>query len=138
MGVWGVGLLSDDVAADVRSAFDDALARGLTPGQAVDAICASPDWRQALDDTDDGPVIWLALAALLLREGALRDDVRDHAARVIASGAAMTRWEEAPNLMRMARERILERFSALLATGTATPEELNAVMGSPARPGGRP
>ena len=68
MGVWGVGLLQDDVAKDIQSAFDDALARGLMPGQAVDALLADPPWP--LEDADDGPVIWLALAALLLREGA--------------------------------------------------------------------
>ena len=74
MGVWGVGLLQDDVAKNVQNAFDDALAGGLTPRQAVDAMLAAPPWP--LDDTDDGSVIWLALAALLLREGAMRDDVR--------------------------------------------------------------
>jgi hypothetical protein len=125
MGVDGVGLFQDDVAMDVCAAFDDALERGLTPGQAADSVLADPPWP--LDDTDDGPVTWLALAALLLREGALRDDVRDQAQQVIASGAALARWEEAPNAMRMARERVLQRFGALLAAGAATPEELQAV-----------
>jgi hypothetical protein len=140
MGVWGVGLLQDDVAKDVRNAFDDALARGTSPAQAVDAILANPPWP--LDDTDDGPVIWLALAALLLRENAMRDDVREQATQVIATGAALARWEEAPNAMRMARERVLERLARLMERGQATPEEFQAVMEpelrrGPQRPGGR-
>lgn len=135
MGVWGVGLLQDDVAKDTQHAFDDALARGLTPGQAVDAVLANPP--SPLDDTDDWPVIWLALAALLLREGAVRDDVREQATRVIASGAALARWEEAPNAMRMARERVLERLTDLLARGQATPEELRTVMEPEFRRGAR-
>ncbi len=135
MSVWGVGLLQDDVAVDIRNSFDDALARGLTPSQAADTILANPP--QPLDDTDDGPVIWLALAALLLREGALRDDVRDQAAQVIASGAALTRWEEAPNAMRMARERVLARLASLLSRGQATSEELRAVTEPEFRRGAR-
>ena len=135
MGADGIGLFQDDVAMDVRAAFDDALARGATPGQAVDDILADPPWP--LDDFDDGPVIWLALAALLLREDALRDDIRAQAAQVIASGAAFDRWDEAPNAVRLARERILERFSALLAAGKATPEELRAVTEPQFRSGAR-
>ncbi|HEX9035969.1 MAG TPA: hypothetical protein VF808_03170 [Ktedonobacterales bacterium] len=135
MGVWGVGLFQDDVAVDTRNAFDDALARGLQPGQAADMLLANPP--RPLDDADDGPVIRLALAALLLREGALRNDVRDEAARAIASRAAYARWEEAPNAMRMARERVLERFSALLTAGAATPDKLQAVTEPQFRRGGQ-
>ena len=135
MGVWGVGLLQDDVARDTQHTFDTALARGLTPGQAVDALLANPP--RLLDDTDDGPVIWLALAALLLREDALRDDVREQAMRVIASGAALARWEEAPNAMRMARERLLGRLTDLLTRGQATPDELRAVTEPEFRRGSR-
>lgn len=126
MGTWGVGLFQDDVAMDVRNAFDDALAQGLTPGQAADDILANPPWP--LDDFDDGPVIWLALAALLLREGALRDDVLDQAAQVIATGAALDRWNEASDADQVARKRVLEQFATLLERGRATPQELQSVM----------
>ena len=125
MGADGVGLLQDDVAMDVQAAFNDALERGLNPGQAVDGVLADPPWP--LDDTDDRPVIWLALSALLLREGALRDDVRDQAQQVITSGAALVRWEEASDADYVARKRILQRFSAVLAAGVATPVEIPAL-----------
>lgn len=61
MGTWGVAIFSDDAAADVRDEWRGYLGEGLSGQQATDKLLKS--WSASLDDPDDGPVFWLALAA---------------------------------------------------------------------------
>ena len=61
MGASGVGLFHDDVAADVRREFLDLLASGSSDAKVFRTIVG--EWKEAIADSDDGPVYWLALAA---------------------------------------------------------------------------
>ena len=40
MGTWGVGLFSDDLAADLRGDFRDLISEGLSSSAAVDKLLA--------------------------------------------------------------------------------------------------
>ena len=90
MGTSGAALFSDDVASDVKRDFVDLLRRGLTPEKAVDAL--KRDWAHAIEDADDGPSFWLALAATQWNYGCLDEAVRQQAIDVIDSGQDLARW----------------------------------------------
>lgn len=92
MSVWGVGLFDDDTAVDVRAKYEEALEDGLDAVAATEQVLDS--MRQMLDDVEDGPVIWMALAALQLEHGAVLPVVRRQAIVAIDSGADIERWRE--------------------------------------------
>ncbi len=92
MAAWGYDIFDSDEAADISALFEDELRTGATVAHATAEVLREA--KAALNDPDDGPTVWLALAALQLEQGELHANVRDHALAVIESGADLRRWEE--------------------------------------------
>jgi hypothetical protein len=111
MGAWGVGLFSDDTAADVRDEYRSCLAEGMNGEEATRKLISL--FKGSHDDPDDGPPLWLSLAATQFRYGRLEDRVRDRAIRIIDDGTDLARFSATPRLVR-ARERVLEKLRAQL------------------------
>lgn len=91
MGADGYEIFDDDVAADVRGTFEAAVKEGASIVQATATVLG--EWADMLDDIDDGPVIWLALAAVQLDHGELQPKIRERAVRVIDDGTDSAKWE---------------------------------------------
>ena len=89
MGTWGTGIFEDDMALDVRNAFEDALATGATLPEATDQVLEQ--FADALDDTDDRPVVYLALAALQLERGAVQPEIQEKAL-VVRQRSFLVAW----------------------------------------------
>lgn len=112
MGVWGTGIFTNDVACDVRSQFREMLANGKSPRMASQTILR--EWRPALEDVEDGPVIWLALAAVQCQYCCLEKLVRSKALAIIDEGTYLERWQQGdPKLMRR-RNAVLDRLRSKL------------------------
>lgn len=92
MGTWGVAVFADDLAADVRADWREAILDGLDPVAASDRLEGS--YAQAITDSDESVVFWLALAAAQMETGRLLDSVRDRAVAIIDAGADLARWDE--------------------------------------------
>jgi hypothetical protein len=129
MGVWGPGLLQDDLAEEARMLFDEGLASGLDLSAATASVYE--DLKEALAGEEDATVIWLALAALQLREGALQPEVRVHALEAVDSPAVLRAWSLASPDAVAARQETLSRFKGILERGACTAEELRALTEPP-------
>jgi hypothetical protein len=116
MGTSGTGIFADDVACDVRDQFIELLAAGTSASEASSAL--QELWNEAIADSDDGPVFWLALAATQWKYGVLAADVRDRALEVIASGANLTRWTGAAATQ---RARVLAELQRQLESPQPAP-----------------
>ncbi|MDR1849641.1 MAG: hypothetical protein LBQ75_06355 [Zoogloeaceae bacterium] len=90
MGTSSTALFADDVACDVRDEFIESLSTGATPVDVTQSLIQS--WDNAIQDADDGPVFWLALAATQWKYGCLDDNVQTHAIEIIDSGVDLKRW----------------------------------------------
>jgi hypothetical protein len=90
MGTHGVALFHDDVANDVREDFLHLLIHGHSADDATKTVLKQ--WSTSEADADDGPVLWLALAATQWEYGQLQDEVRQRAVHVIDTGADLGRW----------------------------------------------
>jgi hypothetical protein len=106
VGTWGVGILSDDTALDVRNDWRDLLGEGLDAETATARLLVQ--WGQSANDPDEGPVLWLALAAAQVGTGRLTEAVRQRALFILDSGADLRRWEGSPDLKR--RQAVLQRL----------------------------
>ena len=127
MGTWGPGILQDDVAADVQVMFEDGLASGMSVERASREVLRELPGEMITDD-DDGPVIVLALAALQLQHQALDPYARNQALAVIATGAAMNRWEATSPVLQAARARVIEQFEAALRRGACDAADLQHMI----------
>lgn len=120
MGAWGVAILSDDLAADLRGDFTDLIGDGFSTTDAVEKLIVQ--YRGAINDSDDGPVFWLALAATQWKLGRLEDRTRQEALRVIDSGADLLRWDDVS--LRKKRATVLARLKDQLFSPPPPPKRV--------------
>jgi hypothetical protein len=102
MGTYGVRLFHDDTANDVRDDFLNLLRQGHSAEESSKMLLS--EWSTSIDDNDDGPTFWLALAATQCEYGCLEADVRQQAVAIIDEGADLGRWSG----------KLLERRRAVL------------------------
>lgn len=119
MGVWGTALFSDDTACDVRDSYIDLVGDGLTGPEATKALLR--EWSAALNDPDESPVFWLALAVTQSRCGRLESHVLQQALNVIDSGSDLVRWDSGSKDLKK-RKVVLDRLRAEL-TSPQPPEK---------------
>lgn len=112
MGAWNTGIFGDDVACDVRAQFRREIEDGKSPTAARKEVLKV--WGEVLSDPDDGPIIWIALAATQLERKCLEKEVRENAMAVLDAGGDIHRWRESPNDFR-ARKSALARLRTRLA-----------------------
>lgn len=98
MGTSSTALFSDDTACDVRDDFIQRLSSGLTAPAATKSIIQS--WAAEINDADEGPVFWLALAATQWKYGCLEHEVQTNAIEIIDRGLDLQRWEGAAQARR--------------------------------------
>lgn len=116
MGASSTGLFSDDVACDVRDECIEMLSTGADPSEVTKALLRI--WSDSIQDADDGPVFWLALAATQWKYGCLSAEVRARAIAVIDGGSDLKRWEGASVARR--RSVLLALREKLLSEQPAT------------------
>src|SRR5687768_16684348 len=92
MGTWGTGIFDDDAAADVRDDWREAVLEGLSSEDATARLVGA--YSELIDDPEEGPVFWIALAAAQHRMGRLLPAVRDRALALIDAGADVARFAE--------------------------------------------
>jgi hypothetical protein len=111
MGAWGTAVFSDDTACDVRDRYIDLMGAGLSGPEATRRLIH--EWAESLDDPDEGPVFWLALAATQWKKGRLEPDVLREALGIIDNGTDLARWKGNSRDYRK-RQAALERLRAQL------------------------
>ena len=114
MGAWGTGLYQDDVAMDVRDTYKDQLHRGKTGEEITQELME--DYEDLLDDMEDGPVFWFALADTQWALGRLEDDVKERALSYLENGGDAWRWETEGAAKVRAREKVLQKLKEKLNT----------------------
>jgi len=120
MGAWGTALFSDDTARDVRDSYIDLVGDGLTGPEATKALLR--EWAASLDDPDESPVFWLALAATQWRCGRLESHVLQQALNVIDSGSDFSRKVVGWSLDRTLASRLaMEALEKAIATREPLP-----------------
>ena len=121
MGTWGMGLFENDTASDIRGDFCDYIADGASPSQVSQWLI---DQWDPDDDPDEGPVVWLTLAALQSRVGWLDERVKERALRIINDGSDLQRWiDEATESDVAERRAVLEKLKMQLLS--PQPEPMN-------------
>ncbi|MCH5460484.1 hypothetical protein [Bacillus cereus] len=106
MGAWGVAILSDDIAEDIKLLYKDLLANEYSNEDASRIVIE--EYKNELDN-EETIVFWLVFASIQWRLGRLQENVKQEALQIIESGADLARWEEEPKLQKK-REVVLNKL----------------------------
>ena len=124
MGAWGTGIFSDDLAADIRDEWRDAILAGIPSEEASRSLIGRYERRLVGDGEET--VFWLALAAAQMETGRLQPEVRERALSLIDAGGDLEAWGSGE---RAARERALRRLGERLRGPQPPPKRLRARAG---------
>ena len=121
MGTWSTTILGDDFASDVYGEFIEAYNDG-TELKAI-RVRLEQQNKSELNDPDEGPVFWLALAKAQWDCGSLDSDVLAKIGEITSQGLGLDRWREgtAPSLEK--RKKTLSEFYAKLQTQNPKPKK---------------
>ena len=108
MGAWGPKLYQYDVAQDIRDEFKDLLKRGKTTEEITKKMIEEYDY--AINDSDDGPIFWFALADTQWNLGRLLPKVKKRALECLDSGTDQKRWQEENPKEAKVRVRVLDEL----------------------------
>ena len=112
MGAWGPGLFSDDVACDVKEYYMNCLREEMSADEAEAAVVSY--FGDELADSDDGPVVVLALADTAWRVGRLSEKLKEAAIRIIDTGEGLERWEVEGKQLLKKRQDVLQKLKEKL------------------------
>lgn len=112
MGAWGVGLYQDDVTQDIRNEYVNRLKVGYTNEEATEELIEYYDY--IIENEDDGPLFWFALADTQWKYGRLMPKVKKEALKHIKNGMNLERWKEENIKLYPKRESILKELEVRL------------------------
>jgi len=118
MGTSGTSITADDTVADVVGIVVDRMKEGASLQEA--SAFALRRFAGSLKDSDDGPLIWLALAQVQWKYGRVEPQVLEQVRNDIANESGLDRWRE-DSAGVAARKRVLDAFLAKISTPNAKP-----------------
>ncbi len=110
MGAWGAGLFQDDDAADLRDEWLDEYKRTGSAAEASAAVRKA--FKSGFKDSDEGPVLTLALATMLWRHGVLDAKTRAEALAVIDKEKGLDRWRDEGEKVLRGRLKVYAKIRA--------------------------
>ena len=106
------GLFDSDRAKDIRREFEAEMDDGVNPYQAGETVLQTQiKW---INDPNEGPVIFYAIAALQMEHGVIDQRVRKRALTYINSGEGLEAWRGAPPEKLAARHHVEQTLRAKL------------------------
>lgn len=121
MGAWSTAITGDDTVADVIGEVVDRLKKGATMAEA--SAAARQIFKSLLDDVDDGPLVWLGLAAIQWRHGRVEAQVLRQVQALVCSELGLDRWRDDPKALAKRRD-VVARFVEQVALPNDDPKPL--------------
>ncbi len=123
MGTWGTGLYQDDTTCDVKEEYLNLLKIGTEPKEAMEEMIIN--WEDCIEDVEEGPLFWFALAETQWRYGLLDEKVKEIALQYIEEGIDLERWEEDQKLYTKRKtelEKLKEKLESEQPKGKKIPK----------------
>jgi hypothetical protein len=108
MGSWGTGIMQDDVVLDVVDEFKDLLKE--TQNIKETSIKLINDNRELIEDKDEGPQFWIALAKCQWDYGHLDPEVLVHVIQNYDQDKGFDLWKEESKKEYFKRKKVVYDF----------------------------
>lgn len=125
MSAWGHGIREDDFVCDILGEFDDLLKAGKNVKEATHAVTSK--FSYVLNDPDDGPLFWIALAEAQWTYGDLDSKVLNHVREDFDACRSLKHWLDNPTGMKK-RRAALEKFIIKITTPKLRPKNLPKIV----------
>ncbi len=113
MGAWGTGILQDDTVLDIIEEFKDYLKQTQDIKKTKSLIIENN--QEIIEDEDDGPLLWIALAKCLWDYGSLDEEVYKKVVSDFKSEKGLDRWKEESDNDYIKRKKIISEFIEIIS-----------------------
>lgn len=120
---WGPKLYQDDVTQDVRDEYKDQLKRGLTNEQVTKKIIEEN--KDYIEDYDDAPLFWFALADTQWKLGRLLPFVKEKALEYLELGKDLEKWQDEGKKNYETRKKVLQDLKTQLLSQMPTEKKIS-------------
>ncbi len=124
MGAWGTKLYQDDITCDVKDEYIKWLKTGLSNDEITKSLIRL--YGDCINDSDDGPLFWFALADTQWNYGRLLPKIKQKALEYIENKTDLNRWQDDIKLYKI-REQELNKLKEKL-NSPMPPEKKVSVM----------
>lgn len=125
MGAWGSGIRQDDFVMDVIGDFEEQLKAGKSIADASKAL--KKEHAEEMQDDDDGPLFWIALADAQWTYGELDPEVLKRVQEDFESDRGLERWDEGRD-GRAKRRAVLAKFIAKISSPKERPKKPRKIV----------
>lgn len=112
MGAWGTSLYANDSASDIRGDYVDKLRRGMSNEEVTEELIKR-NW-EVMDDEEEEPLFWYALADTQWNYGRLLPEVKEKALYFLGQDAELERWRESGQKQLEAWMKTLDKLKTKL------------------------
>ncbi len=119
MATWGSSILADDDAEEIHQDYRRLYNQGKEHADVRRALQEA--WADSLNDSDDAPVFWFAVALAQWEYGALDDDVLQHVTEIVDHGLGLDRWREAGPKPLANRQKVVREFLTKIRQSNSKP-----------------
>ena len=112
MGTWGTKLYQDDITSDVREYYQKVIKETNNGASVTDKLLKA--FSSELDDRDDAPLVWFALADTQWDYGRLEDFVKEKALYYLDQGEDLFRWNDESPENADKRKKVLDKLKEKL------------------------
>jgi|GEM_PF-171806 len=112
MGAWGVKLYEDDVTCDIKEEYITLLKEKKDNIETTKRIINNNE--EFIQDEDDAPLFWFALADIQWRYGRLLPEIKEQALKHLSEGKNLERWKEENPKLYNKRKEILDNLRTQL------------------------
>ncbi|MFD0587490.1 hypothetical protein ACFQZE_05715 [Paenibacillus sp. GCM10027627] len=92
MGAWGFGVFEDDFTMDIKDEFETYIGEGVGTDQAVARLLRK--FSEEINDEDDSPLFYFALASILMNRNELPESIQQEALTHIVQKTNLRKWKE--------------------------------------------
>lgn len=122
MGTWGPKLYQNDVAQDVRDEYKELLKIGLSNEEATKKLINNN--KGLIDDVDEGPIFWFALADTQWKLGRLLPEVKEKAIQYIQDGEHLKTCSDQDQKLSLKRKSALDELMSQLNAQMPEPKKV--------------
>jgi hypothetical protein len=126
MATWGYELEQDDFVCDVMTEFEEHLKQNQDLRQTTDLLINN--YQSTLDDPDEGPLFWLALASMQWKFGKVDDKVLEQIKSDFDQDAGLERWQEIGESAFNKRKQIIADFIEKISVENPKPKKLPKII----------
>ena len=126
MGTWGYELEQDDFFFDITCTFDQQLKQNQNLRQTSDFLLEN--YANTLDDPDEGPLFWMALANMQWKYGTVDEHILEQVKSDFERDAGLERWLEIGQTEYERRKNVISRHLTKISSPNPRPKKLPKIV----------